>query len=228
MLGNDEGQEMEFVFIDMDRTLLTDYSLSILISDLKSRGMINGVDKIRGMAWFALYKMNIMTDVAKALEILLISFKGWHKCQMVDYIEQLVDLKLNTIIDYPLWDFIQGRSTTNTQFILITSSFDMIANAVAHRLGIRNVIASRISIEDDYVTGRINGDCITGPAREKAMQDYIANLKYSCKFITTYYADHCSDIPILEWVDRPYAVNPDRRLRQYAMERDWPIFERDI
>jgi len=72
----DAGQEIEVVFIDMDRTLLIEYSLSILIGDLKSRGMINIVDKLRGMLWFTLYKLNIITDVAKGLEILLHSFRG--------------------------------------------------------------------------------------------------------------------------------------------------------
>jgi len=146
---------------------------------------------------------------------------------MVEYIDQLVDSKILTITDYKLWEYIRNHCALNSQFVLITSSYDMIANVVAFRLGISDVIASRIAIEGEIISGRIAGECITGPARIKAMRNHIASLSLPCKCITSYYADHCSDIPILEWVDRPFAVNPDRRLRQYAQMRNWPILERN-
>ena len=41
----------------------------------------------------------------------------------------------------------------------------------------------------------------------------------------TAYSDSHTDLPFLEVVGHPVAVNPDRRLRRIAQERGWPILE---
>ena len=42
---------------------------------------------------------------------------------------------------------------------------------------------------------------------------------------STAYSDSAADLPFLEVVGRPVAVNPDRRLRRVARERGWPVLE---
>ena len=37
------------------------------------------------------------------------------------------------------------------------------------------------------------------------------------------YSDSATDVPMLEAVGHPYAVNADRALRKIATERDWPL-----
>jgi phosphoserine phosphatase len=41
----------------------------------------------------------------------------------------------------------------------------------------------------------------------------------------TAYSDSHTDLPFLEAVGHPVAVNPDRALRRVAMERGWPVLE---
>ncbi len=41
--------------------------------------------------------------------------------------------------------------------------------------------------------------------------------------VSTAYSDSHTDLPFLEAVGNPVAVNPDRELRRIAEERDWPV-----
>jgi phosphoserine phosphatase len=40
---------------------------------------------------------------------------------------------------------------------------------------------------------------------------------------SSFYSDSISDLPLLERVGHPVAVNPDPRLRRLAKKRGWPI-----
>ncbi len=39
----------------------------------------------------------------------------------------------------------------------------------------------------------------------------------------TFYSDSINDLPLLDAVKNPIAVNPDRKLREIAIERNWDI-----
>ncbi|MEO1336693.1 MAG: haloacid dehalogenase-like hydrolase, partial [Myxococcota bacterium] len=41
----------------------------------------------------------------------------------------------------------------------------------------------------------------------------------------TFYTDSMSDLPMMEAVGHPVAVNPDPRLRRTAKDRGWPIVD---
>ena len=41
----------------------------------------------------------------------------------------------------------------------------------------------------------------------------------------TAYSDSHTDVPFLEVVGHPVAVNPDRELRRIAADRGWPVLE---
>jgi phosphoserine phosphatase len=63
--------------------------------------------------------------------------------------------------------------------------------------------------------GRAKADAVRVLARSTGL-----NLRASCA-----YSDSINDLPLLEAVAYPHAVNPDRRLRRMAIERHWPVHE---
>ena len=90
-------------------------------------------------------------------------------------------------------------------------------------LGVYRVVATKMVVEDGKYTGDIafyaygSGKAIA--MRELAQeQGYDLDASYA-------YSDSFTDLPMLEVVGHPTAVNPDKALRKVATEKGWPIRE---
>lgn len=85
-----------------------------------------------------------------------------------------------------------------------------------------DVLCSTLAQENGAYTGELVGTPVAGDARARMLASFARkrNVDLSRSYA---YADAISDLPMLEAVGRPVAVNPDRRLRAAAEERGWQI-----
>ncbi len=85
-----------------------------------------------------------------------------------------------------------------------------------------DVLTARLEEENGVYTGELSGAPVAGEARARMLASFARrrNLDLSRSYA---YADSISDLPMLEAVGNPVAVNPDARLRSAARERDWQI-----
>ena len=79
-------------------------------------------------------------------------------------------------------------------------------------------------IVDGVYTGRLAEPFCYGPGKALAMEKVARHEGYDLSRSYAY-TDSISDLPMLESVGHPVAVNPDRRLEAVARERGWPIIE---
>ncbi len=102
--------------------------------------------------------------------------------------------------------------------LLITGSLDIVVNPL--RPLFDDVICSEMTVKDGYYTGELKSVPPTGEVRAQALRDYAAangfNLNESIA-----YADSSSDLPLLDAVGFPVAVNPEQRLAAVASNRGW-------
>ncbi|MDQ4062321.1 MAG: HAD-IB family hydrolase, partial [Actinomycetota bacterium] len=85
-----------------------------------------------------------------------------------------------------------------------------------------DVLTARLEEENGVYTGELSGAPIAGEARARMLASFARrrNLDLSRSYA---YADSISDLPMLEAVGNPVAVNPDGRLQKAARERGWRI-----
>jgi HAD superfamily hydrolase (TIGR01490 family) len=85
-----------------------------------------------------------------------------------------------------------------------------------------DVLCSTLAQENGTYTGELSGAPVAGDARARMLASFARkrNVDLSRSYA---YADAISDLPMLEAVGHPVAVNPDRRLRAAAAERGWQI-----
>lgn len=85
-----------------------------------------------------------------------------------------------------------------------------------------DVLCSTLAQENGTYTGELSGAPVAGDARARMLASFARkrNVDLSRSYA---YADSISDLPMLEAVGRPVAVNPDRRLRAAAEERGWQV-----
>jgi phosphoserine phosphatase len=92
---------------------------------------------------------------------------------------------------------------------------------IAAMLGADHMVATRMVVEDGHYTGEIEY-YVYGPAKADAIRELAAVRGY--ELAESYaYSDSVTDLPMLEIVGHPNAVNPDRGLRKVAVDRGWPI-----
>ena len=112
------------------------------------------------------------------------------------------------------------------EVMLATSSFDIIVQPLAEHLHVDGVLASALEFEGGTCTGRITGTpMFRGEKRQRVLRflrDRGTDPR-DCSF----HSDSIYDLPLLEAVGRPVAVNPDRKLRRIARTRGWQLMDLD-
>ncbi|MBB6479784.1 HAD family hydrolase [Spirochaeta isovalerica] len=119
-------------------------------------------------------------------------------------------------------NLIQNLKNQGSHVIFATSSFDYSVRPVAEYFGIDDVIASSFEFDGDSCTGYIEGRAAFGDSKKTKVMAYLEDRginKNDCVF----YSDSHHDIPLLEYVGKAVAVNPDRKLKSAAIKNGWEI-----
>jgi hypothetical protein len=88
-------------------------------------------------------------------------------------------------------------------------------------LGITDVIATRMGIVDGRYSGEVEYYA-AGETKADGVRQLASRRGYDLAECYAY-SDSSSDLPLLELVGHPNAVNPSRTLRRVAIENGWPI-----
>jgi putative phosphoserine phosphatase/1-acylglycerol-3-phosphate O-acyltransferase len=108
--------------------------------------------------------------------------------------------------------------------VLLSGSLAQIIEPMREAVGADLVIASRLRVRNDRLTGGLEGLHPYG-AVKATLVEWLAreqNLQLNDSYC---YADHHTDVPMLELFGHPVCVNPSARLRAVAQRLGWPIEE---
>jgi len=117
---------------------------------------------------------------------------------------------------------IERLRSTRKRIVLATSSVDLIVGPLAEYLGIEEIIASSLEFVDGKCTGRFLESPIFSAEKKKKVMDF-AREHGAAMGDCFFYSDSINDLPLLESIGNPVAVNPDLRLRRIALRRGWTI-----
>jgi HAD superfamily hydrolase (TIGR01490 family) len=106
--------------------------------------------------------------------------------------------------------------------VIITSTTRLITEPIARLLGVDHLLATDLETEAGRLTGRINGIPCFGPNKVLKLKDWMQSTGHSLNG-SFFYSDSHTDLPLLELVHNPVAVDPDSRLQAEAISRKWPV-----
>ncbi len=147
--------------------------------------------------------------------------RGWS----ADRVSEIVLRHLNEII-LPLvyaeaWRLIAAHGRAGQDVIIVSTSGLEMVGPIGDLLGAREVIASRMEVADGRYTGEVEFWAY-GETKALRVRELASARGY--RLADCYaYSDSVTDLPMLEAVGHPRAVNPDRSLRRIARERQWPV-----
>jgi len=209
---------------DLDKTIIAKSSTLALGRPFYQSGLLNRRAVLRSayaQFVFALAgadedQMDRMRDYITAM------CTGWDVAQ----IREIVNETLHDIIDPLVYDEaverIQQHKSAGQDVVIVSSSGEEVVGPIGAMVGADYVLATRMVVSDD---GKYTGEIeryVYGPEKAEAVRELAAERGYD--LAASYaYSDSITDLPLLEEVGHPTAVNPDRALRKIAVERGWPI-----
>jgi len=105
---------------------------------------------------------------------------------------------------------------------IVSASPKRIVEPLAASLGMTGAIGTEGKVVGGHYTGELEGAFIYGPGKAEAIEKLSGDRGYDLK-LSYAYSDSVSDLPMMDLVGHPVAVNPDSELDTLAHERGWPI-----
>ena len=217
-------------FFDLDKTILGTTSSLVFTKPLYDQGLIKRADVVRSA-----YRQFLFTSAAsdhnqmeKMREYLSALVIGWDIAQLSSIIEDSLNDVITPTIHAEAAALIDHHHAAGRAVVIVSASGSEIVRPVARLLGADDVIATELETFNGKYTGAIHFYAY-GDNKALAMREYAH--KHHIDLSKSYaYSDSVTDLPMLEVVGKPSAVNPDAALREVATERGWPvlIFEKPM
>jgi len=212
----------ELVILDLDGVIIKGQSQKHLLDYLKRKKIISLFFYTKICILFTFYKLKLIKDPEKIMKQAYIFLKGKNVGYVEKTINDFFDNYLRGFLYLDMIDIINKHKSADKELIILSNSADFIVKKVANYLNIKYYIATNFEIINDLFTGNIDGDIIYGKNKINAIKRFINEMGLTFK--NSYaYADHISDRGLLEIVEQPFAINPDKLLFKEAFKKNWKV-----
>ncbi len=155
-------------------------------------------------------------------EVFYREYRGMRKEWLLDLAEDLFQEVLLPSVHTGAKNLVEADRAAGYRLVLVTGELDFALGPVLRYFGFDSLVSNRLVYENGIATGEVVAPLIAEHAKVSAMTDVLAASRLD-RSRAKAYSDSFSDVPMLEAVGRPTAVNPDRRLKRVAVERGWPV-----
>ncbi|MET0379074.1 MAG: HAD family hydrolase [Spongiibacteraceae bacterium] len=106
--------------------------------------------------------------------------------------------------------------------LIITATNAFVTRPIAAWLGVDDIIATEPELRNGRYTGRIVGTPSFREGKVTRLNEWLRDHAFDLAG-SSFYSDSLNDLPLLEMVEKPIAVDPDDTLRATAIARGWPV-----
>jgi HAD superfamily hydrolase (TIGR01490 family) len=212
-------------FFDLDKTIIAKSSTLAFGRQFYASGLINRRAMLKGTYAQFVYLLGGADEdqMVRMRDDLARMVTGWS----VDQVRSIVDETLHDLIHPFVYDeaaeLIESHRAAGRDVVIVSSSGAEVVTPIGELLGADHVIATRLVSVDGRYTGEIDYYA-AGPTKAEAMRELADRHGYDLA-ASFAYSDSVTDLPMLEAVGQPHAVNPDRALRREAQSRGWPVLD---
>ena len=136
--------------------------------------------------------------------------------------EEFIAEKIRPLLLAQAYALIQHHIEQGDTLIIITATNRFITEPIAKLYGIEHLLATTPEWADDRYTGRYVGTPCFREGKVTRLKEWLVEHPHSLA-TSFFYSDSHNDLPLLQQVGRPVAVDPDATLREAANASGWPI-----
>jgi HAD superfamily hydrolase (TIGR01490 family) len=214
-------------FFDVDNTLVRGSTLYFLGRGMYQRGFFTKADISRFVVANIRFRMTgtEKAEVIEKYQNAATDFIGGHA---VDDIKKVGEEIYDEFVSPKLWqgtfEIAKSHLDQGEEVWLVTAAPQDMADIIAQRLGLTGALGSKALIENGIYTGALDGKLLHGTEKALAIQKLAQVHGFDLKNCYSYSDSH-NDVPLLQAVGHPCAINPDAILRIRAMAEGWPIHD---
>lgn len=213
---------MNLAIFDLDNTLLagdSDYLWGRFLCEI---GVVDAaIYEEANQRFYQDYKRGVL-DIDAFLRFSLAplaahpieQLEAWHRQFMAEMIEPII---LPRAVE-----LIEEHRARGDHLMIITATNAFVTEPIAHRLGINDILATRPERDGQRYTGRYIGTPTFQHGKVKALEQWKQAQPLTFER-SWFYSDSHNDLPLLERVDHPVAVDADEVLTAEAIKRGWPL-----
>ena len=216
--------QLEAAFFDLDKTVIAKASMVAFGRPFYHGGLINRRTALRALYGELVYLHLGASEqkLNRIRESVLKLIRGWRRDRVCEIVAEAIEEIVEPIIFEEAADLIDWHRDQGRLVVIVSASPEEIVIPLSRFLGADECIASRAQLDDE---GRYTGTMqfyAFGPFKAEAM-DVLASERGIDLAASYAYTDSYTDLPMLEAVGHPVAVNPDRVLNRYAREHDFEV-----
>ncbi len=217
-----DGPTVGAVF-DYDGTLIDGFSGLSFIRDRFRRRQL-GPSEAAKIAQAAIRGVRTPEEFADFLDWSLKAYANRPITELQQIGREIFDDDIAMRLRPEVWALLEVHRDKGHTLALASSGTSLQLEAIAAATGIEHVISTQLEVVEGLVTGRVAGQAPWGPFKAGQVTDLATELGVDLTRSFAY-SDGDEDIPLLQAVGNPTAVNPRPALRRHARQAHWPVLD---
>lgn len=214
-------------FFDLDNTMVRGSTLYFLGRAMYNRGYFSRADISKFVVANVRFRLTgtEKPEVISKFQEAAVDFVGGHKLvELYEIAQSVYDEYVSPALIQGTIDLAKKHLSEGTEVWLVTAAPQDMAKLIADRLGFTGALGTKAIIEDGIFTGKLDGKILHGSEKARAVRELAAERGFSLNNCHAY-SDSASDLPLLQSVGIPHAINPDARLRIKALAEGWQMHD---
>jgi HAD superfamily hydrolase (TIGR01490 family) len=206
---------------DLDGTLLSgdsDYSWGQFLVE---KGLVNTQAYQQANDKFFLQYQSGTLDIHEYLAFSLAPLTQFSGEQLDELHQSFMEEKVQPMMQEKALALLKHHKDQGHFLLLITATNQFVTQPISDLLGMNHIIAPIPEIIDDHYTGKIVGVPSFQEGKVTRLNDWLTETGHSMEG-SYFYSDSRNDLPLLELVTHPIAVDADDTLTKIAEDRGWP------
>jgi HAD superfamily hydrolase (TIGR01490 family) len=214
---------MGLAMFDLDNTLLAGDSDYLWGQFLVEQGIVNSKHyEQANYAFYQQYQEGTL-DIYEFLAFQLALFGKHIPSQLEIWRSQYLEEKIRPIILPKAQELLTSHRSQGHTLLIITATNHFITKPIAEMLQVDNLIATEPEIRDGRYTGGVSGIPSYREGKVIRLKAWLEERALTLGGASWFYSDSHNDIPLLEQVTHPVAVDPDEKLGIHARANGWAV-----
>jgi len=215
--------EEKLVIFDLDNTILNGDSDYSMINFLVAKSILDNSALDVNQSFMDDYKKGKL-DFDEYTKFALKSFIGMSHIEISELTIEFVKEVIEPIINIYALKIIHDHQDDGCKILIASATNELIVKPIAKRLEVADYLGTKVEFIDNKCTGKYLSPSALGEGKLKLVTDW-AKIKGFNLELATFYSDSINDLPLLEKVNSPIAVNPDPKLEKISITRGWKILD---
>ncbi len=216
---------MELVLFDLDNTLLDGDSDFEWAQFLIAAGVLDKeVYEARNLEFYEQYKAGTL-DIHEFLDFQLAPLARHDRAQLDAWHAAFMRDRVLPMIGQPARALVSSHLERGALVAIVTATNSFVTGPIAREFGIHHLVATVPAQDEGRFTGKPRGLPAFKAGKIARVDAWLESLGLHMGSFERrwFYSDSHNDLPLLERVDAPVAVDPDPTLESVAIARGWPV-----